>query len=87
MTTGMLLSACSLAASSEEDSRDSGREYGRTLRDTIGARTTEAELESLCGKGLVDGKLVDPKGGRPGDETDLEADAFIEGCMDVVAGK
>jgi hypothetical protein len=85
LSAALVLGACSASPSSEKESRDAGRDYGQTIMDTLGSRTNQAEREELCGQGLVDGKIVDPETGRPGDETDLEVDAFIAGCREAVA--
>lgn len=72
---------------SEADSRAAGEKYGRTIKNTIGKAANREALEELCGQAIIDGKLVDPKTGRPGDETDLEVDAFIAGCKNAVGAK
>jgi hypothetical protein len=85
----LALSACSaeVVPPSQGESRDAGRDYGKTIRDTIGARATPEEMEELCGQGLIDGKIVGEKGGRTGDETDLEVDEFIAGCKEAVTAE
>ena len=85
----LALSACSaeVVPPSQGESRDAGRDYGKTIRDTIGVRATPEEMEELCGQGLIDGKIVGEKGGRTGDETDLEVDEFIAGCKEAVAAE
>lgn len=69
----------------EGDVRDAGREYGETLAGTLGSRTSEEELRSLCGEGAMEEGYVTK--GREGDETDVEADAFITACTRAVSGK
>jgi hypothetical protein len=84
-TAILALSACAFEISgpSEGDAESAGRDYGQTLADTIGARTTDEELETLCGKGAVEEGIVTE--GREGDETDNELDAFIAACRKAVS--
>lgn len=77
--------AAEVKGPSEEDAREAGRSYGETLVDTIGARATREELENLCGQGAKDEGIVTE--GRQGDETDLEIDAFVDGCLEVVTAE
>lgn len=81
------LTACSAEVNgpSEEDARSSGRDYGQTIKDTIGARATAEEMETLCGKGAMEEGIVTE--GREGDETDLEIDAFVTACLETVSEK
>lgn len=83
----LALAACSaeIDGPSEKEVRDAGRDYGEKLMDTIGARATADELETLCGKGAEEEGIVTK--GRPGDETDLEIDAFVTACRQAVSAK
>lgn len=86
-TAALALVACSaeVEGPSEREARDAGRDYGETIADTIGARATQDEMETLCGKGAEEEGIVTK--GRPGDETDLEIDAFIDACREAVSQK
>lgn len=82
-----VLGACSaeVKGPSEEEARDAGREYGEVILDTVGARTTVEEMETLCGKQAREEGIVTK--GREGDETDNEIDAFIDACREAVNKK
>jgi len=81
------LGACSaeVRGPSEDEARDAGREYGKVILDTVGARTTVEEMEALCGQQAREEGIVTE--GREGDETDNEIDAFIDACREVVNEK
>lgn len=89
LTAAALFSACQAEVQppSEGDSRAAGEKYGKTIMDTVGRAASKEALAELCGQAIIDGKIVNPKTGRPGDETDLEVDAFIAGCKEAVGVK
>ena len=83
----VMLSGCGDAEPTAEESRDSGRDYGQTLVDTVGTRASPEDLRALCGNAIVDGKMVDQQTGEPGEKADVIVEEFVAGCTEAVEGQ